>query len=121
MKKKPPTTDISCGNLNRLGNPHNHRVKRPFMKFKNLYLCREMLQIDLEQVSAIEKDAFPDLFPPTSFIKELKKANYIVLNGRTDNWVFDLKVKYPNIISFIEKNYENYKKIGNRLIMIKKN
>ena len=55
------------------------------------------------------------------FIKELKKANFIVLNGRTDNWVFDLKVKYPNIISFIEKNYEDYKKIGNRLIMIKKN
>ena len=55
------------------------------------------------------------------FINELKNANFIVLNGRTDNWVFDLKVKYPNITSFIEKNYEDYKKIGNRLIKIKKN
>ncbi len=49
------------------------------MKFKNLYLCREMLQRDLEQVSAIEKDAFPDLFPPTSFIKELKRARSTAL------------------------------------------
>ena len=31
------------------------------------------------------------------------------------------KKSYENIISFIEKNYEDYKKIGNRLIMIKKN
>ena len=54
------------------------------------------------------------------FINELKNANFIILNGRTDNWVLDLKIKYPNIINFIDKNYEDYKKIGDRLIKKKK-
>ncbi len=54
------------------------------------------------------------------FINELKNANFIILNGRTDNWVLDLKIKYPIIINFIDKNYEDYKKIGNRLIKKKK-
>ena len=33
---------------------------------------RPMDEKDLEQVSAVEKDAFPDLFPSTAFAKELK-------------------------------------------------
>ena len=33
-----------------------------------------MILDDLEQVLAIEKDAFPDLFPPTSFRSELKRS-----------------------------------------------
>tara|TARA_B100000029_G_scaffold111480_1_gene103483 strand:+ start:19732 stop:20448 length:717 start_codon:yes stop_codon:yes gene_type:complete len=109
MKKKPPTTDISCGNLNRLGNPHNHRVKRPFMKFKNLYLCREMLQIDLEQVSAIEKDAFPDLFPPTSFIKELKKTRSTALVAEMNNLHPDYDSQLPTTESSLKKKRNTYR------------
>jgi len=39
-----------------------------------------MVLDDLEQVFAIEKDAFPDLFPSTSFRSELKRsrAEYFV-------------------------------------------
>ena len=41
---------------------------------------------DLEQVLAIEKDAFPDLFPPTSFRSELKRprAEYYVAHTIED-------------------------------------
>mgnify|MGYP001270796135 CR=1 FL=1 len=34
---------------------------------------------DVEQANAIEKDAFPDLFPPTSFSKELKRDRATIL------------------------------------------
>ncbi|SVB76956.1 uncharacterized protein METZ01_LOCUS229810, partial [marine metagenome] len=44
------------------------------------FAVRKMVLDDLEQVLAIEKDAFPDLFPPTSFRSELKRsrAEYFV-------------------------------------------
>jgi len=38
------------------------------------FAVRKMVLDDLEQVLAIEKDAFPDLFPPTSFRSELKRS-----------------------------------------------
>ncbi len=45
---------------------------------------------DIEQANAIEKDAFPDLFPPTSFSRELKRdrATIIVaeVNENVDGW-----------------------------------
>jgi len=38
-----------------------------------------MVPNDIEQANAIEKDAFPDLFPPTSFGKELKRDRATIL------------------------------------------
>jgi len=38
-----------------------------------------MVPDDIEQANAIEKDAFPDLFPPTSFSKELKRDRATIL------------------------------------------
>ena len=38
-----------------------------------------MVHGDIEQASAIEKDAFPDLFPPTSFSRELKRDRATIL------------------------------------------
>ncbi len=43
------------------------------------FACREMVPNDIEQANAIEKDAFPDLFPPTSFSKELKRDRATIL------------------------------------------
>ena len=43
------------------------------------FTCREMGPNDVEQANAIEKDAFPDLFPPTSFSKELKRDRATIL------------------------------------------
>ena len=37
------------------------------------------MHADIEQANAIEKDAFPDLFPPTSFSRELKRDRATVL------------------------------------------
>ena len=50
------------------------------------FAIRSMAIGDLEQVLAIEKDAFPDLFPPTSFRSELKRprAEYYVAHTIQD-------------------------------------
>lgn len=51
------------------------------------YVLRPMIQQDLAQAAEIERDAFPTLFPPTSFRRELKNrlARYIVAVRRDDN------------------------------------
>ena len=43
-----------------------------------------MIQKDLHQVSVVEKDSFPELFPPTAFSKELKRQNSIFLVAELD-------------------------------------
>ena len=43
------------------------------------FACRAMVPDDIEQANAIEKDAFPDLFPPTSFSKDLKRDRATIL------------------------------------------
>lgn len=51
--------------------PHTHKMP---------YALRPMQERDLAQAAEIERDAFPTLFPPTSFRRELKNrlARYIV-------------------------------------------
>lgn len=50
------------------------------------YALRPMTDQDLAQVAEIERDAFPTLFPPTSFRRELKnrRARYLVAFRRDD-------------------------------------
>jgi len=45
---------------------------------------RPMTQKDLHQVAVVEKDSFPELFPPTAFSKELKRQNSIFLVAELD-------------------------------------
>ena len=54
-------------------------------------------------------------------INEMTNTNLIILNGKTDNWDMPLSIKYPLVFNFINKNYTEYKNIGNRLLKIKKN
>ena len=50
------------------------------------YTLRPMRERDLSQAAEIERDAFPTLFPPTSFRRELKNrlARYLVARSRQD-------------------------------------
>ena len=50
------------------------------------FVVRSLEERDLGQASEVEKDAFPTLFPPTSFRRELRSriARYLVL-ARTDH------------------------------------
>ena len=43
-----------------------------------------MVRDDIEQLGAIELDAFPELFPPTSFKKEYRNSNSSVLVAELD-------------------------------------
>ena len=38
-------------------------------------------------------------------IHEMENTNLIILNGRTDNWDIPVKVKYPLVNDYIDKNY----------------
>ena len=57
---------------------------------RQIHVTRLMESKDIEQVSAIEKDAFPDLFPPTSFTQELerKRSTFLVslIHNQNDGW-----------------------------------
>ena len=44
-----------------------------------------MIKSDVDQLQAIELDAFPELFPPTSFLKEYSKPNSTVLVAEIDH------------------------------------
>ena len=55
------------------------------------------------------------------FIEELKNTNFLILNGKTDSWGVPLNIKYPIINKYINENYVDYKKVGSRLLKIKKN
>ena len=68
-----------------------------------------MLQSDLEQISAIEKDAFPDLFPPTSFIKELKKTRSTALVAEINNLHPDYDSQLPTTDGNLKKKRNTYR------------
>ena len=59
--------------------PLSNHLTRPF-------IVRPMEERDLNQISEVEKDAFPTLFPSTSFRRELnnKISHYLVLSRRDD-------------------------------------
>lgn len=59
--------------------PIDTRLTRPF-------IVRPMEERDLNQAAEVEKDAFPTLFPSTSFRRELnnKIAHYLVLSRRDE-------------------------------------
>jgi len=60
-----------------------------------------MVPDDIEQANAIEKDAFPDLFPPTSFSKELKRDRATILvaevNENVTGWQELIPPRQDNI------------------------
>jgi ribosomal-protein-alanine N-acetyltransferase len=43
-----------------------------------------MAEQDIQQVSIVEKDAFPELFPPTAFAKELKRERSMFFVAELD-------------------------------------
>ena len=53
------------------------------------------------------------------FISEIKNTNYVILGGKTDNWSFLIKKKYPIISDYIASNYILYKGFSNRFIFSK--
>ena len=55
------------------------------------------------------------------FVEELKNANFLILNGKTDSWGVPLNIKYPIINKYINENYLDYKDVSGRLLKIKKN
>ena len=62
-----------------------------------------MVSNDIEQANAIEKDAFPDLFPPTSFSKELKRDRATILvaevNENVTGWQELIPPRQDNIFN----------------------
>ena len=50
----------------------------------NNFSIRKMVRDDIEQLSAIEQDAFPELFPPTSFEGEYRKSHSSVIVAEMD-------------------------------------
>ena len=68
-----------------MSNPMSAVQKPPPAKLMP-YTLRPMIPQDLAQVAEIERDAFPTLFPPTSFRRELKNrlARYIVAVRRDE-------------------------------------
>ena len=49
-----------------------------------LFICRELKKSDIEQVSIIEEDAFPELFPQTQFKKELQRTQSTILVSKVN-------------------------------------
>ena len=56
-----------------------------------------------------------------NMINEMESTNIIILNGRTDHWSAPLEIIYPLVYDYINKNYRDYKKIGGRLLKIRRN
>tara|TARA_B100000401_G_scaffold422293_1_gene349165 strand:- start:563 stop:979 length:417 start_codon:yes stop_codon:yes gene_type:complete len=56
-----------------------------------------------------------------TMINEMKNTNLVISNGITDNWDVPIKAKYPLVHEYIDRTYQDYKKIGQRLLKIKKN
>ena len=56
-----------------------------------------------------------------NMINEMKNTNLVILKGKTDNWTATLEAKYPLIYDYINRSYIDYKKVGGRLLKIKKN
>ena len=56
----------------------------------SLFTCRKLEKRDFNQISIIEEDAFPELFPKTQFEKELQRKQSTTL---------------VSILSFLNQNY----------------
>ena len=56
-----------------------------------------------------------------TMINEMKNTNLVISNGITDNWDVPINAKYPLVHEYIDRTYQDYKKIGQRLLKIKKN
>ena len=65
---------------------------------KSIHSIRPMKEADISQVSLIEADAFPQLFPPTSFRKELQREISTVLVAVTNpNLVKDSETPHTTL------------------------
>ena len=75
-----------------------------------------MVPDDIEQANAIEKDAFPALFPPTSFSKELKRDRATILvavvNENVTGWQELIPPHHDNIsnLNLYRNGYTGYGK-----------
>ena len=54
-------------------------------------------------------------------INEMKNANFVIMNGTTDNWSVPLNTKFSLISNYIDKNYIDHSKVGERILKIRKN
>ena len=62
-------------------------IKRPSEQKTMAYALRPLDYRDIPQVAEIEREAFPEMWPPTSFRRELKNrlARYLVAYERVDD------------------------------------
>ena len=61
-----------------------------------------MVEENLEQTGAIEKNAFPNLFPSTAFVKELKR-------NRSTYFVAGLDQSNPKASNILPNQWHTYK------------
>ena len=75
----------------------------PFNTSRMPYALRPMQERDLAQAAEIERDAFPTLFPPTSFRRELKNrlARYLVAWSRQAPP--EVAAQYENVSSSVSR------------------
>ena len=70
----------------------------------NNFSIRKMVRDDIEQLSAIEQDAFPELFPPTSFEREYRKSHSSVMVAEMD---INLTKHITSETDLSKTNYKN--------------
>jgi len=73
-------------------------------KYAPIFICRDMQEKDIDQVSMIENDAFPELFPQTQFKKELNRSQSTTI-------ITELNTSNPNHLDLMPHirvlNYRN--------------
>lgn len=72
-------------------------------------IIRPMAEQDIQQVSIVEKDAFPELFPPTAFAKELKRERSMFFVAELDKSVSGSSRFLPDEWRASKINDVNYK------------
>ena len=62
-------------------------------------------------------------FTQENLLKEISEKNveYIVLGGKYDTWGIDPRVRYPYIYKYLDKNYNFFYELDNKMILKKKN
>ena len=62
-------------------------------------------------------------FTQKNLLKEISEKNveYIVLGGKYDTWGIDPRVRYPYIYKYLDKNYNFFYELDNKMILKKKN
>ena len=62
-------------------------------------------------------------FTQKNLLKEISEKNveYIVLGGKYDTWGIDPRIRYPYIYKYLDKNYNFFYKLDNKMILKKKN